>query len=109
MGFAKASQPILRAGAKFAKQRPVLPPRLRRLLVEVVTDEGEQFGGFKDHVIDKVHEREGRKSDRHAARDLKRPRRSCEPLARPTRTPAPATKARALSWHGPYGREQVMG
>ena len=100
MGFAKA-QPILRAGGIDAKQRPVLPPRLGRLLVEPVTDEGEQLGGFKDHVIDEIHERCDRKQDRHAARDLNNQRRPREPLARPT--PAPAAKAReetvAFSWH----------
>jgi len=91
-GFRKA-QPILRAGGIDAKQRPVLPPRLGRLLVEPVTDEGEKLGGFKDHVIDEVHHRDDRKQDRHAARDLNDPRCSGEPLARPTCSPPPVAKA----------------
>jgi hypothetical protein len=67
-----------------AEQRPVLPPRLRRLLVEPVTDEGEQLGGFKDHVIDEVHERCEHKQERHAARDLNRSRGSREVFAAPS-------------------------
>jgi hypothetical protein len=105
MGFAKA-QPILRAGGKAAKQRPVLPPRLGRLLVEPVTDEGEKLGGFKDHVIDEVHHRDDRKQDRHAARDLKCPRCLRELLPRSTRSLPPAAKASeeavAFSWHGAW-------
>jgi hypothetical protein len=102
MGFAKA-QPILRAGGIDAKQRPVLPPRLGRLPVEPVADEGEQLGGFKDHVIDEVHERCDHQQDRHAARDLNYQRHPREFLPRPTRAPAPAAKVRqealGFSWH----------
>src|SRR3984885_12715197 len=79
-----------RAGGKLAEQRPVLPPRLGRLLVEPVTDEGEQLGRFKDHVIDEIHEYCDDKQDRHAARDLNRPWRPREPVARPTLAPPPA-------------------
>jgi hypothetical protein len=68
-----------------------------------VTDEGEQLGGFKDHVIDEVHEREDRKQDRHAAGDTNDPRRSREALSCITCAPAPAAKASGeavgFSWH----------
>jgi hypothetical protein len=92
-----------RVGGISAEQRPVLPPRLGRLLVEPVTDEGEQLGRLVDHVIDEVHERCDRKQDRHAARDLNYQRCSCKLAPSPTYAPAPATKAReeavAFSWH----------
>jgi len=97
-----------RAGGMLAKQRPVLPPRLGRLLVEPVTDEGEQLSGLEDHVIDEVHERCDRKQDRHAARDLNHPGCCRELPSRPTRAPAPAAKvgAEALgsSWHALWER-----
>jgi hypothetical protein len=79
-----------RAGGIGAEQRPVLPPCLGRLLVEPVTDEGEQLGGFKDDVKDEVHQRDDRKQDHDAARDPNHPRRSRELPPRPTRAPPPA-------------------
>jgi|ERR1700733_9043931 hypothetical protein len=82
MGFAKAL-PILRAGGKLAKQRPVLPPSLRWILVEPVTDEGEQLGRLVDHVMDEVHSGCDRQQDRHAARDLNCARRLRERLRCP--------------------------
>ncbi len=67
-----------RIGGVGAKQRPVLPPCFGRLLVEPVTDEGEQLGGLEDHVIEEVHERDHCQQDRHAARDPNHPRRARE-------------------------------
>lgn len=98
-----------RAGGIGAEQRPVLPPRLGRLLVEPVTDEGEQLGWLVVHVIDEIHERGDRKHDRHAARDSNCPRRPCELPSRPTCAPSPAAKAReeavGCSWHVAWGKE----
>src|SRR6185312_1756878 len=92
-----------RAGGIGAKQRPVVPPRLGRLLVEGVADESEQLGRLADHLIDEVREREGRKHNRHAARDAHRARCARKLSPRPARAPSPAAKAGeeffALSWH----------
>jgi len=93
MGFAKA-QPILRAGGIDAKQRPVWPPRLRRILVEPVTDEGEQLGRLVDHGGDEVCQREERQQDCDGDRDPNDQRRARELQPRPARAPSPAAEAR---------------
>ena len=83
-----------RAGGIGAEQRSVLPPRLGRLLVELVANEGKQLGRLVDHVIDEVRQRDDRKQDRHDANDPSRPRCSRELPSRPTCASPPAAKAR---------------
>ena len=81
-----------RMGGVSVEQRPVLPPRLRRFLVEPVADEEEQLGWLVDHVIDQVRQREDRQHDRDAASDPNRPRYCREFLPRPSCAQAPAAK-----------------
>ena len=52
------------AGGIGAEQRPVLPPRLGRLLVQPVADEEEQLGRLADHVIDEVRQPKEWEQDR---------------------------------------------
>jgi len=87
-----------RMGRIGAEQRPVLPPRLGGLLVELVADKEEQLGRLVDHVIDEVCHR---KSDEHDRDDAHNPngsrrfrkRSSCPPPAAP-----PAAKDEALAY-----------
>ena len=80
-----------------------MPPRLGRLLVEPVADEGERLGRLVDHVIDEIHERQDRKQDHHAARGPNDQRYPREFLPRPTCAPMPAAKAGkeavGFCWH----------
>jgi len=77
-----------------AEQRPVAAPCLRRLLVEPVTDEGEQLGGFEDHVISEVGQRDDCKQDHDADCDPDSARRSREFASYATWSPTPAAQAR---------------
>jgi hypothetical protein len=77
---------------KGAKQRPVMPPRLGRLLVQPVADKEEQLGRLVDHVIDEVGQHEGDKHDCDGASDLNGARQFRElPLRRAQAAPPAAT------------------
>jgi dGTP triphosphohydrolase len=101
------AQPILRASGIGAEQRPVLPPRRCRLLVEPVAHKEEQLGRLADHVIDEVRQREEGEQDRDDADDPDRPWCLRELLLRPPFAPPEAAKAGeeadAFSWHESHG------
>ena len=81
------------------------------LLVEPVTDEGEQLGGFKDHVIDEIYEREDDKQDRDATRDLKYQRRSRElaaPGARAVANGEGEGGGDASCWHAVWNSDVAL-
>src|SRR5665647_823547 len=75
-----------------AEQRPVLPPRLSRFLVELAADKKEQLGRFVNHVINHIRQKERSNRDCYGARDAYRLRRFRKPPSRPLSAPSPPTK-----------------
>ena len=87
-----------RAGGIGAKQRPVLPPRLGRLLVQAVADQEEQLGGLVDHLIEEVGEGEGHKQGGRDARDPNRARRAREFSSYPPYIPPSGEGGGGWTW-----------